>query len=198
MYKMKVILALFCVIFLASCNNAAPDIAPASNSITPSQTEISGDNNASSVPDDSEGQELEKISILSDKVELLMPESFEIMTEEMAKLKYPSERRPTIIYTNESGSVNIAFNHTENQATSDQLSDYKDSFVETFSNLYPSAQWYRADVETINGADFGVLEMITPAVDTEIYNLMWFTDLDGRLLLATFNCTKEQMDEWKR
>lgn len=41
------------------------------------------------------------------------------------------------------------------------------------------------------------MELLSLAADTEIYNLIWFTDLDGKLLLSTFNCTKEQMDDWK-
>lgn len=119
------------------------------------------------------------------------------MSEEMAKTKYPSERRPTIIYTNESGSVNIALNHTQSQVVNSQISAYTDNFKKTFENLYPSAQWYNSSVEKLNGKDVGVLELLTPAIDTEIYNLIWFTDLDGRLLISTFNCTKEQMNEWK-
>jgi hypothetical protein len=141
--------------------------------------------------------ELEKASILSNKADILLPKSFSIMTEEMAKMKYPSERRPTIIYTNVSGSINIALNHTQSKATNSQISAYMDSMKKTFENLYPSAQWYNSSVEKVNGKKVGVLELVTPASDTEIYNLMWLTDLDGRLLISTFNCTKEQMNDWK-
>lgn len=119
------------------------------------------------------------------------------MSEDKAKAKYPYENRPSIIYTNESASVNIAFNYTQNQASNENLQAIMDAMKESFENLYPSAQWYTSEVKTINDKDIGVLELITPAIDTEVYNLMWFTDLDGKLLIATFNCTKEQIDEWK-
>ena len=94
--------------------------------------------------------ELEKVSILSNKVDILLPKSFSIMSEEMAKTKYPSENRPTIIYTNASGSVNISLNHTQNKATNSQISAYMDILKESFENLYPSAQWYNSSVEKIN------------------------------------------------
>jgi hypothetical protein len=48
----------------------------------------------------------------------------------------------------------------------------------------------------INGKEVGYLEFLTSAMDTEIYNLIFFTDLDGKLLLCTFNCTKKSIDEW--
>ncbi|MFY7729462.1 MAG: hypothetical protein ACOVRN_08100 [Flavobacterium sp.] len=42
----------------------------------------------------------------------------------------------------------------------------------------------------------GYIELVTPALDTDIYNLMFFTDLNGKLLICTFNCTKKDMEEW--
>jgi len=140
--------------------------------------------------------ELETKSLLDDQVELKIPVGFEIMSEEMMKLKYPSERRPTLIYTNESGGINVALNLTENAASQELIPAYKDNLVKTFKNIYPSAEWKDNGVKEINGKKVGYLELVTPAIDTEIYNLMFFTDLDGKLLLCTFNCTKESIDEW--
>jgi len=140
---------------------------------------------------------LDKVKILSDKVELLIPKSFVIMSESMAKIKYPSERRPKLIYTNKRASVNIAFNHTENVSMNSNLPKVVDELKTTFENLYPSAQWYRSGIENINGKDVAVLELLTPAIDTEIYNLIWLSNLDGKLLIISFNCTKEKMDDWK-
>ena len=142
-------------------------------------------------------RELEIKSILNDRVEIKLPKEFQIMSEEMVSLKYPSERRPTLIYTNESGGINVAFNLTENKANQDIIDPYKDNFVKTFKNMYPSADWKDNGVKIINGKKVGFLELVTPAIDTEIYNLMFFTDLEGKLLLCTFNCTKKDIKEWE-
>jgi len=140
--------------------------------------------------------ELETKSLLNDRLELKIPKAFGVMSEEMMKTKYPSERRPTLVYTNETGGINVALNLTQNQANQDVLQAYTDNFVKTFTQLYPSATWKGSGVIDINGKNIGFLELITPAIDTEIYNLMFFTDLDGKLLLCTFNCTVENIDEW--
>lgn len=140
--------------------------------------------------------DLETKSLLNDKVELKVPKEFDIMSEELMKMKYPSERRPTLVYSNESGGINVALNLTQNQASQELIPAYKDNFVKTFKNLYPSAEFKDSGVKTINGRKVGYLELVTPAIDTEIYNLMFFTDLDGKLLLCTFNCTKKSIDEW--
>jgi hypothetical protein len=140
--------------------------------------------------------ELETKSLLDNKVELRIPKDFYIMPDEMMKIKYPTERRPTLVYTNESGGINVALNLTQNKASQDIISAYKDNFVQTFKKLYPNAEWKDNGVKEINGRKVGYLELVTPAIDTEIYNLMFFTDLDGKLLLCTFNCTKKDMPEW--
>ncbi len=53
--------------------------------------------------------ELETKSILNDRVEIKVPSEFDFMSEDMMKLKYPSERRPTVVYTNESGGNKCRF-----------------------------------------------------------------------------------------
>jgi hypothetical protein len=139
---------------------------------------------------------LDTKSLLGDRVELKIPSDFEIMSEVMMITKYPSERRPTLVYTNETGGINVALNLTENPASQEVISAYKDSFVQSFESMYPSAEWKDKGVMKVNGKQVGYLELVTPAIDTEIYNLMFFTDLDGKLLLCTFNCTKKDIDEW--
>lgn len=141
--------------------------------------------------------ELEVKSLLDNKIELKIPKGFEIMSEEMLKVKYPAEDRPTLVYTNEAGSVNVAVNLTVHPASQDLMEPYKENFVASFKNLYPSASWKGNGVTTIDDRKVGFLELTTPATDTEIYNLLFFTDVQDKLLLCTFNCTKEQLVEWQ-
>jgi hypothetical protein len=141
--------------------------------------------------------ELEKRSIISDKVEILLPKDFTVMSEEMAKLKYPKERRPTLIFTDDEASVNVAFNYTVSKITDKEIGEFKALTKKNMENIYPSATWIKDDVVPINNKNVGILELTTPAIDTNIYNLMFFMELDGRILLASVNCTEEQMPEWQ-
>jgi len=38
---------------------------------------------------------------------------------------------------------------------------------------------------------------MTVKYDDKIYNLVFFAILDGRMLICSFNCLKEQMDDWQ-
>lgn len=199
-----VITIMLILLFVTGCNTTNEDsgqgsgVSPQTSDENATQNGAKGSQeNSSQLVGDGENIQFSTISIMSDKISVLIPTTFNIMSEDMAKIKYPSENRPSIIYTNDSCSVNVAFSYTQNKASSENIQAITDAMKESFENLYPSAQWYTSEVKTINDKDICVLELITPAVDTEIYNLMWLTDLDGKLLIATFNCTKEQMDEWE-
>ncbi len=140
--------------------------------------------------------ELEKKSLLDNKIQLKIPKYFDIMSEEMMKVKYPSEGRPNLIYSDETGGINIGLSLTPSEASQELIPAYVNNFVQNFKNAYPTAKWKDKGVKLINGKKIGYLELITPAEDTQIYNLIFFTDLEEKLLLCTFNCTKKDMNEW--
>ncbi len=146
------------------------------------------------------GQEkvqLEKKRILDNRVEILLPRGFSIMSKEKAKMKYLPEKRPTLIYTNEDGTVDIVFDHTSTKISARQLYQYKLNLRKTIEGIYTSADWFDDKIIKVGGRDVGTFELLTPAVDTKIYNLIFFTELDGKLLLASINCTEDKMKDWK-
>ncbi|MFY9610990.1 MAG: hypothetical protein WAU45_20560 [Blastocatellia bacterium] len=114
----------------------------------------------------------------------------------MLKLKYPGERRPTLVFTNESGSVNVAVNHTNNKITPTDVPQFQKQMERLFRNLYPSATWFRNELTQIYGRQCFLFDFRTPAVDTEVRNIMLGMSLDGRLLIITFNATKGLEESW--
>lgn len=134
---------------------------------------------------------LEERNFLGGKVAMLVPTDFAPMDEEMLRIKYPMERRPTEVVTNQSGSFNVAFNHTTNRVQPEQLEQAHASITKMFHNRYPSATWYRDEMTEIDGRKAFVLELVTPAVDTRIHNIMLATSVDGRMLLVSVNLVEE-------
>ena len=140
---------------------------------------------------------LVKTEILEKKLFVLLPHNFELLPDEILKMKYPTANRPKIVYSNKGGTINFAFNHTKNKVRLSQLSSFKSYMEKTFSNMYPTAVWISKELKKVNGVNFGVLEFISPAMDTKIYNLMYYTSVNGRLLICSFNCLLKQKSEWE-
>lgn len=150
----------------------------------------------SATPATPAAETLETRLLLEGKVEMLVPASFQPMPEAMLKLKYPMERRPTLVLSNERGAVSLALNHTQDRLPIKSLPEAHRAVDQMFHNMYPSAQWFRSELTTLNGRQFFVLELRTPALDTEVRNLIVATSLDERLLLVTVNMTKALEEEW--
>ncbi len=139
---------------------------------------------------------LQPKTVIDEKLTLLIPQDFSLMDEETLSLKYPSERRPTLVYTNESGSINVAINHTKDRMPQSEIGAFHKQMDGMFRNLYPSATWFKSGVIDINGREWLTLNLRTPAIDTEIRNIIVATSVEGHMLLVSFNVTKEQEDKW--
>jgi len=137
------------------------------------------------------------IMLFNNKLAIKVPAGFFQMPQELIKSKYPGGNAPQVVYTNDNYSINIAFNYTTSKATAEQLAVYRDVLVKQFNSTLPVKEWLRNEVTEINGKKLIIFSLITQAVDTEVYNLMFITDMHGRLLMGTFNCTQEQTKKWK-
>lgn len=140
--------------------------------------------------------ELVERTALNGRVSLLVPSDFSPLSEERLLLKYPSSNRPTEVLSNERGTVNIALNHTGNALAPEEVANAHAAIEQMFKNLYPSARWNRSEVVVREGRSYIVLDLWTPALDTEIRNIITGTSVDGRFLLVSFNVTRELEKTW--
>jgi len=139
--------------------------------------------------------ELTPRSVLNDTVVILVPKDFELMSEEMARLKYPSGRRPQIVFTNYEGTVNITVKPTDQRMTEAHVDVVRMSLVRGFKNLYPSGEILSGN-SVVGGRGVFLIDMRTPALDTEIRNLIAGAPVEDRLVMFSFNVTRELEAEW--
>lgn len=135
--------------------------------------------------------------LLDDRIRISMPEEFTLMSAADAELKYPSVRRPSVIYTNSEGSVNLTFNHTATKIKQSDLDTFRETMWQTVKKIQGTARLQNEGSKNVNGHKVGFLEFITQALGTQIYNLVYFTELEGRALLVSFNCSFSESDKWR-
>lgn len=125
---------------------------------------------------------------------LKIPKDFKIMNDEMLKIKYPTGNPPSLVYTNERGTVNIALVMNDVAMKNTQIEEYTKLMESTYKEYSKDTKinfWER------HNHKIGELEFITQAQDTEIYNHIIAFSVDDKLRLVNFNCTKELSEEWK-
>lgn len=142
-------------------------------------------------------QDLVTKKVLNNKLSILLPKDFTLMQNEMLEVKYPiAERRPTEVYTDESGAINVALNITQNQVTQEQLPEVEEALKNQFTST-PNITFNSCEIRAINGQKYVILDFYSQAVDTKIYNLMFVTSLNNKMLIGTFNCTVEHLTQWE-
>lgn len=136
-------------------------------------------------------------TILDGQASLVIPKMFVQMSPEMAALKYPSERRPSLIYTNNSGTINFSFNHTNTPLDDQSMKQFHEVVVKMIRKTQPILQWYEDGVVEQENRTIGYCEFMTPVMNANLYNYILMLVLNERALLCSFNCTEGEAAGWK-
>ncbi|GAA0135343.1 hypothetical protein YSY43_21830 [Paenibacillus sp. YSY-4.3] len=139
----------------------------------------------------------QRYSLFEDQLSLVMPSMFKPMTPQMAALKYPSERRPQLIYTNALSTINVAFNHTATPVRGREIEEFTQGITQILRRTQKILKWYEDGVVQAPEATVGYCEFVTPVMNGSIYNFMFFLSLEGRALMCTFNCLDQEMNDWR-
>src|SRR5690606_13811556 len=128
-------------------------------------------------------------SLYDGKLKIAIPASFTEMSADKIIIKYPNAgNRPNIVFTNEMASVNVAFTKIAMPTEQEDLPDVKIVLSKQLQAANPMN--FQSRIEKINGADYVIFEFESKSVVSNIYNLMFATDVDGELVVGTFNCTE--------
>lgn len=136
-------------------------------------------------------------TILEGRLKVTLPEDFTIMPDETARLKYPLETRPRLIYTSQDGMVNITFNHSRAALQDGGVARFKDGMMRVIEQMQAEARWEESGVKEVAGRKVGFCDFVVPALDEDIYTFMFFMELSGRALIGGVNCPATRMNTWK-
>jgi len=135
--------------------------------------------------------------LFDEQLSILLPETFQIMSVEIAKIKYPSEQRPQLIYTNSDGSVNYTFSLLDVPVDQSQLTEIRDGFKNIIKRIQPANIFYQEQEETLGDTVVAQFDFKNYGIDTQLYNLFYFTVLAGKLIHGIFNCPFQERDTWQ-
>jgi hypothetical protein len=139
----------------------------------------------------------ERRSFLDGEISFCVPAEFMPMPAEFVRLKYPSEHRPEIILSDESGKLGFCLNYTDNKTEEALLEALLESGADALGRMVPGVRILSKTLSLAGEKPIAVLEHTSVAVDTTIYNAMMYAELSGRLLIVTFNCVKESKRSWQ-
>ena len=140
------------------------------------------------------GNNIETQYEMFDGFKIKIPSEFKIMSDEIVNVKYPNGNAPSLVYTNDKTTINVALVMNDVTMKNNQIEEYVKTMESTYKNYSKDVKlnfWER------NNHKIGEMKFTTQGSDTEIYNhIITFSVID-KLRLVNFNCTKEQMNEWR-
>ena len=123
-----------------------------------------------------------------------IPVDFELMNKEEISKLYPAGDGPTVVYMNVDGAVNIGFKLTDIKIKNNEVEKYTEMFKGFYEDSNDGADIVVGFTEN-NGHNIGNIEFISSS--NNIYNHIVIFSVDDKLVVGTFNCRENALDEWK-
>ena len=140
------------------------------------------------------GNNIETQYKMFDGFKIKIPSEFKIMSDEIVNVKYPNGNAPSLVYTNDKTTINVALVMNDVTMKNSGIEEYVKTMESTYKNYSKDVKlnfWERTNHK------IGEMEFTTEGSDTEIYNHIIAFSVNDKLRLVNFNCTKEQMSEWQ-
>ena len=140
------------------------------------------------------GNNIETQYEMFDGFKIKIPSEFKIMSDEIVNVKYPNGNAPSLVYTNDKTTINVALVMNDVTMKNSQIEEYVKTMESTYKNYSKDVKlnfWER------NNHKIGEMKFTTQGSNTEIYNHIIAFSVNDKLRLVNFNCTKEQMSEWQ-
>jgi len=87
---------------------------------------------------------------------------------------------------------------TGQAATEEQLDAFKDFQIDHFKKSLPDIKMLDNGIKMINERKIGFFKFLSRAGGHKVFNYYFFTIVDGKVLLFTFNCIKELRSSWEK
>ncbi len=139
----------------------------------------------------------QKMSILDGKVEFLVPKELSKMTGDMWKIKYGNAKQPVLALSDKDGEANLIGQMTNQDWEENNLDEYKNFRIENLRKTRPNLKVLKDGNKEINGRKVGFFQFMTEAVDANVFNYYFFTVVEGKILIFTFNCPEKLKSSWE-
>ena len=127
---------------------------------------------------------------------MVVPECFHTLAPEQARIKYPYEDRPVVIISSENTTVNLAFD--SGGPAVESLGERMAMYSSLIKHMHPSYVFFGQNIyDLTDGNKVACFDYRSHAIDSDIYNLNFFTDFDSQELLGWFNCPIDLREKWE-
>jgi hypothetical protein len=134
-------------------------------------------------------------TLLDDKLAMILPADFQSVPP---KQHFKPEFQPDLLLTDEDGVIQITIAYTQRKALDvDDVIAHKNEAKQVLQTLNTAIEWSEDGIKEIGGRQLVFLEFVTSMSGTNVYNLLFFMELNQRALTGSFVCIDKKIKGWK-
>lgn len=140
--------------------------------------------------------EVEEMELVEGKLAMYMPSEFGQLDESLVESKYPNILRPQYIYSDKTTRVNITFTIDNKTIDSEEVEELKENLICLLTDLHPEYEIIDDEIIQAGDSSIATFGFTKSTLDGDIYQLLFLTSLNEKLLIGGFNCNVNVKDEW--
>lgn len=144
---------------------------------------------------------------LTQGVSMKMPSDFHEMTDEEIASKYYTSNRPTMMFTDPNGKVDLGLNLTDMEWDEKDVELLHKLYKANINETYPKVTFLRDEIMKMKGKEFAVFEFIgeipadpnafIPRGTAVKYHYVAYTVHSRHIAIVNFSCPGRQKDRWR-
>lgn len=127
---------------------------------------------------------------------MLLADNMGVMPKEFAKIKYPSEFRPKIIFTTLDLSVNIGFSLFHRKLKDDEIESVCKRMMSALKRDHNDYRFY--GIHKMNNIIGYRFAFRSHAMDSDLFNSMLIAQLEKHTVMGNFNCLYKDYEQWEK
>lgn len=127
---------------------------------------------------------------------MYLPDNMGVMSDKIAKIKYPSEFRPRVIFTTLDLNVNMGFSLFHRKFQDSEVEKMCERIMAAIKREHMDYRFYGCKkMDKVSGYRFSFR---SHAMDSDLYNMMLIAQLEEHTVLGNFNCPFKDYQNWER
>lgn len=135
--------------------------------------------------------------LIDQKIGILMPDDFEEMSPETIAAIYLLGNKPELVLGNSYLNFSVGFHYTQHEVPNEYMGDFPKIARLILERMGPKVRIMSEKVRQAGKHTVSSLELISHTVTDSVYNVMFFSSLEGRILLGFINFNYKFLDRYK-
>ncbi len=142
------------------------------------------------------GKDFKTVKLFRGRMSVALPPDFKDMPDYIAKKKYPSKFRPSVIMMSKDTMVNYLFNLMEKPLPKTELKNAAKGLYDNIKRTQPKRHFDEIKLMDRVEGQAAWFSYDTQVWDAELFNIAYVTDIEGKLMYGAFNCLLTDKDIW--